>query len=151
MIELPVVSKGRITVDNDDPGLTVAEVLMQYRDKYSWCQFSRSDVQFIYKTTRTDLRATKRTVHMTRFLRYCGNIYDIKRRANLYPTIKAQLSISGIEKIYLNVVPGRNIALYFYLTDRRSLYSVGSTDIKRTNESVDTIISDMEINRGRWL
>ena len=151
MIELPDISNGKMSIDINDTDLTVAEVLLQYREKYPWYPFSRTDVQFIYKTTRTGVRATKRTVHITRFLRYCGNVFDIKRRVNLYPTIRAQLSISGIKRIYMNVVPGRNIALYFYLTDRRSLYSVGSTDKERTNRSVDAIVCDISKHRERWI
>lgn len=153
MIEIPETVNGTVLLTNNDPDASMAEILLEYRNKYPALLFSQSDIRFLYTSTSSNpkCRRKRMVVHISRFLRYCGSVYNIRRRMNIYPTIRSQLSICGIAKIYLSVIPGRCPVLYVYLTDRDSLYSVGTNNTDRLNEAIEKLISNVESHRERWM
>lgn len=153
MIEIPETVNGTVLLTNEDPDASMAEILLEYREKYPALRFSQSDIRFLYTSTSSNPRCKRKrmVIHISRFLRYCGTVYNIRRRMSIYPTIKSQLSVCGISKVYLSITPGRCPILCIYLTDRESLYSVETSNTDRLNKAIENLISDVECNRERWM
>lgn len=152
-MKLPVTETGTVLLTNDDPNTSMAEILLEYRNTYPELIFSKSDIRFLYKCKSPNPRTNRKqmVIHISRFLRYCGSVYNIRRRMGIYPTIRSQLSVCGITKVYMSIIPDRCPVLYVYLTDRESLYSVHSTDPDRLAESIENLIKDIENHRERWM
>lgn len=143
-------SEKGFTITVKDPDITVSEVLLAYRRAYPDVIFSLTDVRYFYglKSIKT---VKRRTIHISKFLRYCGSVYNVRRRIRMYSTVRDQLLICGIQKVYVNVQHNRNPILYIYLSDRDSLYEVHPSNMDRAKEAVENMICDAEEHKERWI